>query len=174
MPAGEVALGLFNILDFVDVPACFTGRRLNDGQVTHLFFQQGAGHGRVDRNVILTTENFIVADDAKTQGLAVVVFDLHPGAEEDFTFLLRGVIDNFEILEALGQVTYPAIDLAQPLFIVLVVRILAAVAQACCPGDFFGHFRTLLAPQVVHLFFEFLVPFTGDQGRFHGAAFNAG
>ena len=81
MPAGEGALGLFYVDDLIDVPAGFTGGSLNDGQITHFLFQQRAGHRGVDGDVILTTKNFIVADNAKTQGVTVVVLNLNPRAE---------------------------------------------------------------------------------------------
>ena len=173
MPAGEGALGLFYVDDLIDVPAGFTGWSLNDGQIAHFLFQQRASHRGVDGDVVLTTKNFIVADNAKTQSVAIVVFNLHPRAEEHFALLLRGVIDNFEILETLRQVANPAVNFAQPLFVVLVVSVFAAIAQACRPGHLFGYFRTLFAPEVIHLFFELFVPFAGDQGRFHGKAFAA-
>ncbi|SUG52912.1 Uncharacterised protein [Salmonella enterica subsp. arizonae] len=59
------------------------------------------------------------------------------------------------------------VDLTQALFIILIVGILAAVAQTRSPSYFFGDFRALFTPEIIELLFECFVPFAGDQGRFH-------
>lgn len=84
----RILLVLFDVFDRVDVPVCLSDRRVDHGQIAHFFFQQRPRHRRVDRDVILTSENFIVTDNAELQGIAVVIFDFYPGAEENFSLLL--------------------------------------------------------------------------------------
>jgi hypothetical protein len=57
-------------------------------------FFSSARHRRVDGDVVFAAKNFIVTDDAKALDIAFIVFNLYPGAEEDFALLLRGVIDD--------------------------------------------------------------------------------
>ncbi|MEA7538911.1 GreA/GreB family elongation factor, partial [Salmonella enterica subsp. enterica serovar Virginia] len=42
--------------------------------------------------------------NAELQRIAVIIFNFHPGAEEDFALLLRGIIHDFEIFHAFGQI----------------------------------------------------------------------
>ena len=54
---------------------------------------------------------------------AIVVFNLHPRAKKDFAFLLRGVIDDFEIFHAFSEIAHATVDFTQALFIILIVSI---------------------------------------------------
>ncbi|MNO28849.1 hypothetical protein D3C76_187490 [compost metagenome] len=89
--------------------------------ITLLLLQQGTGHGRIDRDVIVAPVDLVVADNAKLHGLALVVLDLNPGTEKHFAFLLGRVRHHFHIFKPLAQVSHPAVDFAQQLLVVLVL-----------------------------------------------------
>src|SRR5215831_4633551 len=100
--------------------------------------------GRDPAHVVLGGVHLVDADDA--HGLLVArgrgVGD--GGAEEHLVGLLaRGGIDDLGGLEALGEVADAAVDLAQALLAVLVVRVLGAVAELGRPRHDRGHVRPL-------------------------------
>ena len=62
----------------------------------------------------------------------------------------------FRGLDAFGEETNPAIDLAQPPFAVLIIGVFAAIAVARRPGDYLGHRRPFPTEQKAQLVSESL------------------
>lgn len=55
------------------------------------------GYWGIDRDVIFMVKNFIVVDNMEMVSYVIVVFNFYLCVKKDFVFLLRGVIDDFEI-----------------------------------------------------------------------------
>lgn len=90
----------------------FTLRGVDDGGIAYFFLQQGASHRRVNGYIILAAKNFVITDDIKAFDITIVILHLNPGTEEYFTFLLGSIIDDLQLLQALGQITDATVDLA--------------------------------------------------------------
>lgn len=93
-------------------------------------------HRGVDGDIVIAAIDLIRADNAESLGFAVIVFNLDPGAEEGFTVLLRGIVNDLDDFQTLAEKAHPAIDFSQALLVVLVVGILAAIAEAGCQVTF--------------------------------------
>ena len=132
------------------------------------FAEAGAGHGGFERDVVFGAVDFFVADDAKAQGVAVVVFQFAPGTKVDFALLDGVVFDALGDVEQLGEVADAAVDFAQFFLVKLVVGVFRAVAEAGGPADNGGDFGAVLAQQVAEFGLEAVVAFGGEQFAGHG------
>lgn len=112
-------------------------------------------------------KNFIVADNMEMVSYAIVVFNLYLCAKKDFVFLLRGVIDDFEIFQVFSEIVYVMVDFMQMLFIILIVSIFAVVAQTCGLGHLFCDLWVFFMLEIIKLLFDFFIPFLGNQGCFY-------
>src|SRR5690606_21359112 len=162
---GSRSVSALLIFDGVDVP--HGGPRLGGdlGLVVHFLFQQRPGPRRVDGNVIPAGKDPVVADNAESELLALLTFDIHPGAEEHLALLLEPVVHYLEVFQAFAQIAHPAVDFAQALLVVLVIGIFTAVAQARRPGDLLGDIRALDPPELVQLPAQVFVALPGNQRR---------
>lgn len=112
-------------------------------------------------------KNFIVVDNMEMVSYVIVVFNFYLCVKKDFVFLLRGVIDDFEIFQVFSEIVYVMVDFMQMFFIILIVSIFVVVVQICGLGYFFCDFWVFFMLEIIKFLFEFFIFFLGNQGCFY-------
>src|SRR5690606_5807189 len=144
-----------------DVGHLVTGQADAD-LVVDLFAQDGPAQRRVHADPAFGGIELVGADDAVAVQVALLVFQLEPGAEVNSALVAGQLVHDDHAIQALAEIAYPPVDLAQPLLAVGVFGVLGAVALGCGLGHGSRHLRPLHLPQVGELILQALVAFRRD------------
>ncbi len=125
--------------------------------------EQHAADRRRDAHESALDVELVGTDQAVAVLLAALVFERHPGTEEDAVGIghLAGAHDA-HLVEALAQKSHAPIDLAQPLLAIDVLGVLRAVAEGRGVGDLLRDSGSLDGPQLLELGLELSRAFGGD------------
>jgi hypothetical protein len=74
--------------------------------------QQRPRHGGIDADISLLRIEFVGADDAVAEQVAVGILELDPGAEEYFRRICGRPVDDDQLVQSLGEIAEPGVDLS--------------------------------------------------------------